>query len=186
MSGRRPFGRRPGGRPACRRILVYGYGNPGRQDDGLGPALADRIEAGKPAGVSVDAAYQLAIEDAADIAGYDVVVFVDADMEGPEPYSMRRLEPSASITFTSHLIGPESVLALCGQMYGKTPECWLLGIRGHAYDFGEELTEKARENLEEAFAYLIDFIEQLRDADRPRDQEGEENEQDGTQDDPDH
>ena len=171
---------------AGRRILVYGYGNPGRRDDGLGPALADRIEAGRTAGVSVDSAYQLAIEDAANIADYDAVVFVDANMEGPEPYSVRRLAPSANITFTSHLIGPESVLALCGEMYGKAPECWLLGIRGYAYDFGEELTDKARKNLEEAFAFVRDFIEKLRNAGGPRDQEGEENEQDGTQDDPDH
>ncbi len=31
--------------PAPRRILLIGYGNPGRGDDGLGPLLAARIEA---------------------------------------------------------------------------------------------------------------------------------------------
>ena len=25
-------------------ILIYGYGNPGRQDDGLGPTLVDALE----------------------------------------------------------------------------------------------------------------------------------------------
>jgi hydrogenase maturation protease len=29
---------------ARRRVLVLGYGNPGRQDDGLGPAAVAEIE----------------------------------------------------------------------------------------------------------------------------------------------
>ena len=71
-----------------KRALLYGYGNPGRRDDGLGPILIDRLEEKGLPGVAMDSAYQLAIEDAAGIADYDVVVFVDAAVEGPEPFSM--------------------------------------------------------------------------------------------------
>src|SRR5450432_1649313 len=53
------------------RILVIGYGNPGREDDGLGPAAAAEIERlGRP-GVSVRGNYQLVLEDAADVAEAD-------------------------------------------------------------------------------------------------------------------
>ena len=63
----------------------------------------------------------------------------------------------------AHLISPESVLALCQQMYGKTPECWLLGIRGYQFEFGEDLTGGARTNLDEALSHLIGFFAEHKD-----------------------
>lgn len=164
---------------ALRKILVFGYGNPGRNDDGLGPALIDRLEERAVPGVAVDCAYQLSIEDAANIAEYDAVIFVDAEREGAEPYSVGAVQPAVDITFTSHLISPESVVALCEQMYGKTPDCWLMGVRGYDFDFGETLTERAEENLEKALSFVIDFVEK-------KIQEGKEYEHNGTQDNPHH
>ena len=64
-----------------KRILLIGYGNPGRADDGLGPALADRIEALDLPGLTVESDYQLSIEHAALAAGHDIVIFADADGE---------------------------------------------------------------------------------------------------------
>ena len=49
-------------------ILLIGFGNPGRLDDGLGPALADAIEKLALPGVTVESNYQLTVEDAAEIA----------------------------------------------------------------------------------------------------------------------
>jgi len=66
-------------------VLVIGYGNPGRRDDGLGPALAERLQELRLPGVDVDADYQLTVEDAAAAAEHDVVVFADAAQAGPEP-----------------------------------------------------------------------------------------------------
>ena len=60
------------------KILLIGYGNPGRSDDGLGPALAAQIAALGLAGVTVDIDYQLTVDHAALIATQDVVVFADA------------------------------------------------------------------------------------------------------------
>lgn len=143
----------------AKRILIFGYGNPGRQDDGLGPALIDRLESRGMSGVVLDSAYQLSIEDAANIAEYDSVVFVDADLKVAEPYAIHPVRPAVNITFTSHQMGPESVMALCEQMYGKTPDCWMMGVRGYEFDFGEALTERAGKNLEEAFSFIIGFVE---------------------------
>ena len=52
-------------RKAPRKVLLIGYGNPGRLDDGLGPALAAAVEKLAIPGVTVDADYQLNVEDAA-------------------------------------------------------------------------------------------------------------------------
>src|SRR5271166_3917477 len=88
------------------RMLVFGYGNPGRQDDGLGPAAAEAIERMGWPGVTVCDNYQLAIEDAVDVAQHDLVWFVDAARTGPEPFALRRLWPAHDIAFTSHLVKP--------------------------------------------------------------------------------
>jgi len=141
------------------RILVLGYGNPGRQDDGLGPAVADALEQAAPQGVTVEADYQLNIEDSASIAEHDVVVFVDASVSGPEPFAMERIKAAAEISFTSHSVSPGSVLAACAEHFDARPEAWVLGIRGYAFEFEEGLTAKAQENCKAATAFVRKWIE---------------------------
>jgi hydrogenase maturation protease len=136
------------------RVLVIGYGNPGRQDDGLGPAVALAIEhLGGPRIAALDA-YQLNIEDAIDIADHDVVWFVDASLDGPEPFAVHTMAPAASIEFTSHILRPEALLAIARQMFGATPEAHLLAIRGYDFEFIEGLTARATDNLAAAVSML--------------------------------
>ena len=142
------------------RILVLGYGNPGRQDDGLGPAVAAAIEKAAPAGVTVDADYQLNIEDSAAAAEHDVVIFVDASVSGPEPFEMKRVEPATEISFSSHSVSPASVLAACAEHFKSRPEAWVLGVRGHAFEFAEGLTPRARQNCEAAVAFIQAWIKE--------------------------
>jgi hydrogenase maturation protease len=136
------------------RVLVLGYGNPGRQDDGLGPAVAARIEALGWSHVTAYDTYQLNIEDAIDVAEHDVVWFVDAARTGPAPFSVRELSPKSTLDFTSHLVRPEVILAMAEQYYAATPRAFLLAIRGYAFEFIEALTSEAGENLERAVAML--------------------------------
>jgi len=134
------------------RVLVIGYGNPGRQDDGLGPAAVAEIESmGLPNLTAFDN-YQLAIEDAMDVAAHDIVWFIDAARTGPSPYSVRAVSPSPAIEFTSHILRPEAVLAIARQCYGASPQAFLLAIRGYAFEFTEALTPGARDNLSAALA----------------------------------
>ena len=79
--------------PGAAQLLVIGYGNPGRRDDGLGPAFADAIAELALPGVQVEVDYQLSVEDAAAAAAGERVLFVDADGAGREPFSVRRLAP---------------------------------------------------------------------------------------------
>ena len=140
------------------RILVLGYGNPGRQDDGLGPAVAAGIEQlGWPNLTAFDN-YQLNIEDAMDVAEHDVVWFVDAAKTGPSPYAVHEVAPASSIEFTSHLVRPEAILAIAHQCYGKLPQAFMLAIRGYEFAFIEALTPGATANLREALAMLTDRI----------------------------
>jgi len=136
------------------RLLVIGYGNPGRQDDGLGPAAVAEIEKLGWPNVSTMDDYQLVIEDAIEVAAHDVILFVDATREGDEPCTIRRLAPALDIAFTSHLLKPEALLAITAQQFGRCPEAYLVGIRGYDFDFLEGLSEQARGNLATAVALL--------------------------------
>jgi len=140
---------------AGERVLLIGYGNPGRLDDGLGPALAAAVEKLEIAGVTVEAAYQLNVEDAAAAAEHDVVIFTDADVTGPEPFFFRRIAPEAVPSFSTHSVEPQTVLGLAWQMFGACTEGYILGIRGYCFnDFGESLSERARANLDAAVGFL--------------------------------
>lgn len=141
------------------RIYILGYGNPGRQDDGLGPAVSDAVYQFGISNVYTDAGYQLNLEDGAHIAQYDTVVFADASLNGPEPFEWKPLRPGAAITFSSHALGPESVLAVCAEHFGPAPPAWLLGIRGYDFGFGEGLSPEASQNLAEALRFLRSILE---------------------------
>ncbi len=140
------------------RILVLGYGNPGRQDDGLGPALAAGIDGLGWPNITAYDNYQLNIEDALEVAEHDVVWFVDAAKAGPSPYDVRDLSPAPMIEFTSHIVRPEAILAIARQYYGRSPQAFLLAIRGYQFEFVEELTVGASDNLRAALVMLTERI----------------------------
>jgi hydrogenase maturation protease len=138
------------------KVLLYGFGNPGRGDDGLGPALADAIERLALPGVSVDANYQLTVEDAAEMGQYQVVLFADAATEGPSPFWFSRIDDSGvgRLGWTSHSVSPVQVVALARDLFGSKVAAYALGIRG--YSFGElddGLSAQARENLGQAVVF---------------------------------
>jgi len=143
------------------RIYIYGFGNPGRQDDGLGPAIIDRLEQDNIAGIITDSNYQLNIEDAHNISQSDVVIFVDASIDAEEPFTFKRIEPSNEITFTTHSMAPESVIALSKEIYDKDIEAYVMAIRGYEWEFNEKFSQKAAHNFNEAYIFLTGKIKEL-------------------------
>ncbi len=140
------------------RTLVCGYGNPGRSDDGLGPALASRLETDRRWRARRDivgtSRLQLNIEDSLAISEFDRVIFVDAARRGPDPFRFRPLRPSKGWSFSTHALPPEAVLAWCAELYGRRPQAWVLAIRGHRWVLREGLSAKARRNLDRAEEFL--------------------------------
>ncbi len=137
------------------RVLLIGFGNPGRLDDGLGPALADAIEELNLPDTTVDSNYQLTVEDAAEIAQHDVVIFADAALVGPEPFSFKKIKPQSKTSFTTHSIEPEAVLGLSYELFQAKTQGYLLAIRGYEFDeFGERFSDQAQNNLLEAIEFI--------------------------------
>lgn len=139
------------------KILFYGYGNPGRKDDGLGPALAELMEEWKRSddirGLYTDSNYQLNIEDAYNIRDYDYVIFLDASTEDIDGFLITKVVPAAKVNFTMHSVSPSFVLHLCRQLYDHYPETWLLHIRGFDFNLEEGLSDLAKNNLSLAFDF---------------------------------
>jgi hydrogenase maturation protease len=149
-----------------KKTLIYGYGNPGRQDDGLGARLIELIDKwideNSIKDIFTDCNYQLNIEDAALIADYDKVVFVDASVvEDVKDFRLESIQPNdATIEFTMHAVSTAYVVDLCRKIYNKTPEAYVLHIKAYEFDFKEELTPKAEENMQQAFDYLKNYLVQ--------------------------
>ena len=139
--------------------LVLAYGNPAREDDGIGPAAAEYLENLSIHGVTVDADYQLSVEDALSVAEHDRSIFIDAAAEGDEPFFFSRIEPDNSRTFTTHAVEPPAVAALAEKLAGTEKECYLLGIRGYSFAmFKEEMTDNAQDNLRQAMDFLVPLL----------------------------
>ena len=140
------------------KILVYGYGNPGRQDDALGILLAQKVESwakkNNIPGIVTDTNYQLNIEDAYNLNDYDKVIYVDASIENIEQFKFHPIKPNLNPTFTMHAVSPEFIIGLCQEIYGEIPEAYLMHIKGYHWDFMGELSKGAKLNLEAAFDFL--------------------------------
>ena len=138
-------------------VLLIGYGNSGRGDDGLGPAFADRIESAGLPGLSVDIDYQLTVDHALAVSEADKVVFVDASLEAEGAYDFGEVRAGAG-TLTSHSLTPATVLALAKTLYDREPEAYLLGIAGREFgEVKEGLSETARCNLDLAEAFFLQW-----------------------------
>jgi hydrogenase maturation protease len=139
------------------RLLIYGIGNPGRQDDALGVLVVERLEGERlPATVTLEANYQLTPEDALALSQHDVVIFVDATVapEATAPYSLKPVEPQAVNGFSSHALGMGTVLELCARLYGRAPRAYALALPAYEFEVNAELSPGAAENLARASADL--------------------------------
>ncbi len=144
------------------QILIYGYGNPGRQDDGLGNELVRRLEKwareeGIP-GIEFDSNYQLNIEDAEAIAGKDLVIFADASVEEIDDFLLTPVTEETEVAFTSHAASPGYIVKLANDLFGCRPAVYLLHIRGYEWDFREGLTTRAKENLLKAEGFMKEML----------------------------
>lgn len=140
-------------------ILVIGYGNPGRQDDGLGVRFAERIEAWAAAGglahIACRTDIQLNVEHALALKECGVALFADATAEpGAPPFRLRRLTPAATTAFSTHALHPETVLAWAAELYDARPAAWLVTIRGEAWDLAAGLSPAAEANLDAAVRHV--------------------------------
>lgn len=135
-------------------VLVIGYGNTLRSDDGVGPHVAEAVARLNLPGVRVLVDQQLSPEHAEAVARARLVIFVDAAIDAPDQVQWRRLEPGDSLQLLAHAADPRTVLALARDVFGQAPEAWWLTIPIRELGFGETLSPKAAQGAAEAVTLI--------------------------------
>jgi hydrogenase maturation protease len=136
-------------------LLVIGYGNTLRRDDGVGPCVAESIAALGLPGVQALACALLTPELAEPVARARIVVFVDAAVDAPRQVQLRGLGPADSPSILAHAADPRALLALARDLFGHAPEAWWLTIPVEDLGIGEGLSPLARRGSETAVREIL-------------------------------
>jgi hydrogenase maturation protease len=153
-------------------VVLLGWGNITRSDDGLGPLLMERVQDVALAHITLIEDFQLQVEHALDLRGHDLVLFADAGTGTPAPFSFAETAPRPDMTFSSHKQTPEAVLDIYRTILGEAPPpAFVLTIAGEDFSVGASLSRAGAERLELAWAFLLPLLEapsleRWRDAER--------------------
>jgi len=129
-------------------LLVIGYGNELRCDDGVGPKTAAAVAEWNLPKVRTLVCHQLTPELAPIIAEAQCVVFVDAAVASPICVELRELQPDDSPPVMDHAADPLFLLDCAKKLFGHCPLAYWLTISVENMGFGENLSSGAREGLE--------------------------------------
>ncbi len=141
-------------------MLLFGYGNPGRGDDGLGPALIEAASPHAPASLICLSDMQLQVEHVSDLADMQLVLFADADMSCAAPVMLEEIYPVQDVSYTSHAMTPQALLHAFQQLYGiNAPPAFLLRMRGYQFELGDAFSAQAQHNLKAALHLVQQLVE---------------------------
>ncbi|MDQ6998680.1 MAG: hydrogenase maturation protease [Mariprofundus sp.] len=134
-------------------ILLFGYGNPGRGDDAVGPALIEAMQTyltdnSRSTDVECLTDMQLQIEHVTDMINRDRILFIDADMSCEEGCALRLLPSAKDDSYTTHAMSPGALIYTYQQVYNRpAPSAYVLSIRTYTFELGDDICEQARKNL---------------------------------------
>jgi hydrogenase maturation protease len=156
------------------KILIIGFGNIYRRDDAVGfvvlNAVREKLGRRRLAtdedgyddlGHEVDTLFlhQLVPELAELLTSYDFVIFVDAHVGViPDPIREEWIEVHYKPGTVLHQLLPSTLLSMTREVYGRCPDGMLLSVRGHDFDFGEELSQETEPLVPQATARIMTLV----------------------------
>jgi len=143
------------------KLLVIGYGNELRGDDGVGPTVAEIVDGWNLNGVQSLVCPLLTPELADPISQARLAVFVDAAVDGTGQVELSRLEPHESCQIMAHAADPRTMLALARDVFGHTPAAWWLKIPASELEFGRHFSPPAQRGVSEALEKLRTLCKSL-------------------------
>jgi hydrogenase maturation protease len=143
------------------RVLIVGFGNPLRSDDGVGWHAAQRLSGELLcANVQVVTRQQLTPEIADFVSRAERVLFVDAASSGkPGTLLCRKIVPADPHDSYSHELSPATVLNLAEKLYGRCPPAFLFTVAGENFETGDAMSPAVCS----AFPILLERIRQFMD-----------------------
>jgi hydrogenase maturation protease len=153
-------------------ILVIGYGNSLRSDDGAGCRVSDIVATWDLPHVRSLTVHQLTPELAEPISQSELAIFIDAFVGDNELSSKRKKSTpvlqvqriavskqlnSPALADLGHISDPRSLLLLAQQVYGEVPVAYSLLLPAVNWGFGEQLSAVTLKSIDQA----VDFLRKL-------------------------
>ncbi len=147
-------------KPTTLQVLVIGYGNTLRSDDGVGQAVVERINAWNLPNVQVLAVHQLTPELAEPLSNVNLAIFVDAyPADFGEEVQVYPVEPASSGWTMGHTSAPKGLLAIAQALYNYHPQAWLVAIPAKNFELGDRLSPLAERGIAKALKLIDQLIQ---------------------------
>ncbi len=156
------------------KILIIGYGNADREDDGVAWHILDRLaeRLGRPepaqaaeslehSNVAPDPLCLLQLDPdlAETVADYDRICFVDAHTGAyAEDVRIEEIAGKFQTSPFTHHMTPETVLALAATLRGRTPQGIVVSVRGYQFGFARALSPATAQLAEAATERIMAWL----------------------------
>lgn len=143
-------------------ILIIGYGNTLRGDDGVGVVAAEQIRANNP-DVDVITCHQLTPELSEPISQARLVIFLDASAETLPGTIVEQRITSADVSSSgfTHRVDPATLLAIASELFASVPEAWLLTVGADSFALGAPVSPVVAAALPALIAHIQQRLEQF-------------------------
>jgi hydrogenase maturation protease len=146
-----------------RSLLVIGYGNPLRSDDGVGQQIAKQVAVWGIPNVEAIAVHQLTPELVEPLARVELAIFIDAyPATTNQEIQVRPLELAKSGMTSGHWCEPQVLLAMTQALYGSHPQAWWVMVPGVNFELGECFSTVAEQGIEAALQDIEHLITSVR------------------------
>lgn len=146
-----------------KEILIVGYGNPLRGDDGAGPRVAGLLAADAECGADVLSCHQLTPELSEHLCGRVLVIFVDAaaTVAAGDVVTTRLAQAGAAMAVPpglTHHVDAGTLLLMADRLYDARPQAFLVAVGASSFDLGEDLSPAVAAALPAAAAAIRRLI----------------------------
>ena len=148
-----------------KKVLIIAFGNPLRQDDGVGWRAARHLgELFQDDPVEVVFRQQLTPELVLYVSRSSRVVFIDSEIgNAPGTITHRNLAPARFLSPNIiHHMDPAELLAWTRILCGQVPRATLVTITGAAFDLNEFLSPQVEAALPALFEIIKDLVHPIR------------------------
>lgn len=143
------------------KVLIIGYGNPLRGDDGLGVEVARCLkEIIRDESVEVLSQHQLMPELADPVSRASLVVFVDACVgDTPGHWSCEEVKPTEQPPQpVSHHFTPATLLAYAQMVFGACPRALAVSVVAGSFECGDRLSPAVAAVVPEVVKFIREQV----------------------------
>jgi len=145
------------------KVVIIGYGNPLRGDDGVGWVVAKELqELLISDAITIKTCIQLTPELAADLCDAEIAILIDARAGEPAgAVFCEQVEPLPALPSSSHHFAPAALLSYAHHFFGKAPRTYLVSVNGAEFGYQEHLSPPVRKAIPKVVKFICSLIEQF-------------------------